>query len=52
MKKELFNCYLIGDDQLVLECAEIILSYNHQILGIISPSRAAENFSAPKNTLF
>ena len=48
MKKELFNCYLIGDDQLVLECAEIILSYNHLILGIISSFPAAEQFAAHK----
>lgn len=48
MKKQLFNCYLIGEDQLVLECAEIILSYHHSILGIISSLPNAEHFSATK----
>lgn len=48
MKKELFNCYLIGDDQLLLECAELILSHDHLILGIISSFSAAEDFSKQK----
>lgn len=48
MEKESFNCYLIGDDQLVLGCAEIILSHNHLILGIISSFPAAEEFAAQK----
>jgi amino acid adenylation domain-containing protein/thioester reductase-like protein len=45
LNKELFDCYLIGDDQLVLECAEIISSNNHLILGIISSFPEAEEFA-------
>lgn len=48
MEKKLVTCYLIGEDRLLLECAEILLSYNHSILGIISPLPAAEEFSIQK----
>ncbi|WED43930.1 amino acid adenylation domain-containing protein [Legionella cardiaca] len=48
MEKKLFTCYLIGEDPLLLQCAEILLSYNHSILGIISPLPAAEDFASKR----
>ncbi|KTD11238.1 amino acid adenylation domain-containing protein/thioester reductase domain-containing protein [Legionella jamestowniensis DSM 19215] len=45
LEKKLFTCYLIGEDHLLLECAEILLSHHHSILGIISPLASAEDFS-------
>ncbi|KTD36799.1 peptide synthetase, non-ribosomal [Legionella nautarum] len=38
MKNKAFNCYLIGDDNITLECASLIRAKNHSILGIISSS--------------
>ena len=32
-----FSCCLIGEDTLLIHCAEILLAENHVILGIISP---------------
>jgi CheY-like chemotaxis protein len=37
--KNIFSCFIIGDDNLTLQCAEILLAANHQILGLISPSK-------------
>ncbi|MBX9703372.1 MAG: amino acid adenylation domain-containing protein [Silvanigrellaceae bacterium] len=37
-KKNIFSCYIIGDDNITLECANIILARNHELLGLISPS--------------
>ena len=40
MKKFSFNCILIGEGNLLIECAEILIRNHHQIKGIISPSQA------------
>ncbi|WP_133127062.1 amino acid adenylation domain-containing protein [Legionella nagasakiensis] len=39
VKKNLFSCFIVGDDNLTLQCAEITLAANHQVLGLISPSK-------------
>jgi natural product biosynthesis luciferase-like monooxygenase protein len=31
-----FNCYLIGADSLLMECAEALLAKGHQILGVVT----------------
>lgn len=49
MENTLFSCYLIGEDRLLLECADIILSNEHLILGIISPFSAAEEYCLKKD---
>lgn len=36
MSRSSFSCYLIGDDHLLIQCAETLLSQRHHILGIIS----------------
>lgn len=46
LNKTAFSCYLIGDDHLLVQCAEIILNNGHQILGIISPLEAAKNLAS------
>jgi amino acid adenylation domain-containing protein len=38
-KKNTFSCYIIGNDNITLQCAEVILANNHQLLGLISPSK-------------
>ncbi|WP_019216985.1 hypothetical protein [Legionella tunisiensis] len=48
MQKKLFTCYLAGDDRLLLECANILLSYEHTILGIISALPAAKDYAINK----
>jgi methionyl-tRNA formyltransferase len=31
-----FDCYLIGADSLLMECAETLLAKGHQILGVVT----------------
>ena len=45
LKKPGFSCFLIGDDHLLVQCAEIILANGYIILGIISPLEAAKNLA-------
>lgn len=35
-KKNLFSCYLIGEDSLLIQCAEILFTKGHSILGVVS----------------
>ena len=35
-----FNCFLMGETSLLIQCAELLLKRDHQILGIVSPDRA------------
>lgn len=34
-----FSCYIIGDDNITLQCASIILAQNHRLLGLVSQSK-------------
>lgn len=43
--KKKLTCYLIGEDHLVIKCAELLLNKGYKILGIISPLPAAQKFS-------
>lgn len=38
MQDKSFSCYLIGDDNITLQCASIILAKKHHLLGLISQS--------------
>lgn len=38
--QEQFTCFLIGETSLLIQCAEVLLKREHQILGVISPDRA------------
>ncbi|MDP1604625.1 MAG: amino acid adenylation domain-containing protein [Legionella sp.] len=46
LNKKAFSCYLIGDDHLLVQCAELLLENGHQILGIISPLKSARIFAS------
>ncbi len=37
-QKQLFNCYVIGNDSLTIHCASVLLEKKHHLLGIISTS--------------
>lgn len=37
-EKNIFNCYIIGEANITLQCADIILAGGHELLGLISPS--------------
>lgn len=40
-----FLCYLIGDDPLLVKCAEILLNKGHRVLGVICPLDAAKSMA-------
>jgi hypothetical protein len=48
LQKKIVTCYLIGEDPLLLECADILLSYNHTILGIISALPTIKDYALCK----
>lgn len=35
--KNIFSCYIIGDNSITLQCANIVLNSGHTLLGVISP---------------
>lgn len=35
----IFSCYIIGDDNITLQCANIVLANGHKIKGLVSSSR-------------
>lgn len=45
-----FKCYLIGEDSLLIKCAEALQNQGHTILGIISPLALAQDWCANNNT--
>jgi amino acid adenylation domain-containing protein len=51
-KKSLFNCCLIGEGNLLIECAEILLQAQHKIIVIVSPDKAIAQWASSKNILF
>jgi amino acid adenylation domain-containing protein len=50
-KKSLFNCYLIGEGNLLIECAEILIRHNHEVRGIVSPDKSVEQWAKANNIL-
>jgi len=48
-KKSLFNCYLIGEGNLLIECAEILIQHNHEVRGIVSPDKLVEQWAKANN---
>ncbi len=44
-----FSCYIIGDDNITLQCASIILANNHQLLGLISKSKKIAKWCTTNN---
>ena len=46
IENNIFSCYIIGDDNITLQCADILLSNNHHLLGLISPSDKIKEWCA------
>ncbi len=36
---EIFTCYILGEESLAIQCAELILARGHRLLGIVSSNR-------------
>lgn len=52
MKKFSFNCVLIGEGNLLTECAEILIRNNYQISTVISADQAIAQWTANRNILY
>ncbi len=46
------NCLLIGEDHFIVECAEILLTNNYNIVGIVSPVKNTELWAFNNNISF
>lgn len=44
-----FNCYIIGNDNLLISCCDILLSRGHTLLGVISPSLTVQKWARNNN---
>lgn len=40
----IFSCYIIGNDNITLQCAEIVLGNGHKLFGLISSSEKIKNW--------
>jgi methionyl-tRNA formyltransferase len=43
-----FNCFLMGEGTLPIQCAELLLERGHQILGIVSPDESISDWAKEK----
>jgi hypothetical protein len=48
MSRNLFSCYIIGEESLLIQCADILLERGHDIRGLISQSPAITSWAAEK----
>ena len=44
IKNNIFSCYIIGDANITLQCADVILAKNHELLGLISTSKKVKKW--------
>lgn len=49
---KIFSCYLIGDDRLLIQCAESLLARCHTIIGIISSLKIIAEWAKSKDINF
>lgn len=49
MSHELFSCYLIGADTLLIECGEVLLAKGHTIKGVISSAPRVSQWAHGKS---
>lgn len=47
MKK--FSCYLVGKDNLLIECGKLLISSGHHVLGVFSLSSQVQNWTQKNN---
>ncbi|NJR45853.1 MAG: amino acid adenylation domain-containing protein [Hyellaceae cyanobacterium CSU_1_1] len=52
MKKFSLNCVLIGEGNLLTECAEILIRNNYQVSAVISTDQAIARWTANRNILY
>lgn len=45
----LLRCYLIGEDGLLVQCAEVLRAQHHRVVGIISPLHLAKTWAMQNN---
>jgi amino acid adenylation domain-containing protein len=45
MNFDIFNCLLIGEGSLLIECATILIEKKHQIIGILSPDKTVADWA-------
>ena len=50
--KSEFSCYIIGDDNITLQCASIILANKHKLLGLVSPSKSIKKWCAANSVSY
>ncbi|MFZ1400547.1 MAG: hypothetical protein WAS33_26840, partial [Candidatus Promineifilaceae bacterium] len=44
-----FSCYVMGEESLLIQCAEILLERNHEVHGVIATAPAIVHWAAGKN---
>ncbi len=49
LNRQQFSCYLIGNESLVIPCAEILMKGGHQILGIISTGKSISQWATSQS---
>lgn len=49
MQNKSFSSYVIGDDNITLQCASIILERHHQLLGVISSAKSVRKWCKVNN---
>src|SRR5271154_5797135 len=49
MKTNTFSCFIIGEDNLHIECAKILKERGHTLLGMVSSFEAAEEWAIHNN---
>lgn len=47
--RQIFSCYIIGDNSLTLKCAEIILNSGHSLFGLISSAEEIKEWCFTNN---
>lgn len=51
-EKSSFNCCLIGEGSLLIECAEILLQQQYKLRWIVSPDKAVERWAKANKIIF
>lgn len=52
LKQDVFSCHLVGEDTLILQCADILLKQGHTVRVIVSPLAEAEKWARKHNVAY
>ncbi len=44
-----FSCFIVGDDNLTLQCAKTLIEQGHRVLGLVSPSKHVKEWCERKS---